>query len=52
MNISQDSIAAMFAAAKAQHRAAFLPYFPIGYPSYDESLDAIQAHGGGGRRRL
>jgi tryptophan synthase alpha chain len=38
-----DSIAAMFATAKAQHRAAFLPYFPIGYPTYDESLDAITA---------
>lgn len=38
-----DSIAAMFARAKAQNRAAFLPYFPIGYPTYDESLDAIAA---------
>ena len=38
-----ESIAAMFAAAKAQNRAAFLPYYPIGYPTYDESLDAITA---------
>lgn len=35
------AIAAMFAAARAKQRAAFLPYFPIGYPSYAESLDAI-----------
>ncbi len=33
----------MFAAAKAQRRAAFLPYFPIGYPTYDESIAAIEA---------
>jgi tryptophan synthase alpha chain len=38
-----DNLAAMFAAAKAQHRAAFLPYFPIGYPTYADSLDAITA---------
>lgn len=38
-----DSIAAMFARAKAENRAAFLPYFPIGYPTYAESLDAIAA---------
>jgi tryptophan synthase alpha chain len=38
-----DSIAAMFARAKAQNRAAFLPYFPIGYPDYQTSLDAILA---------
>lgn len=37
------AIAAMFAAARAKQRAAFLPYFPIGYPSYTESLDAITA---------
>jgi tryptophan synthase alpha chain len=36
-----DAIAAMFAQAKAQKRAAFLPYFPIGYPTYDESVNAI-----------
>jgi tryptophan synthase alpha chain len=38
-----ESIAAMFAASKAQHRAAFLPYFPVGYPTYAESLDIIEA---------
>ncbi|MEO8610655.1 MAG: tryptophan synthase subunit alpha [Chloroflexota bacterium] len=38
-----DSIAAMFARAKAQNRAAFLPYFPIGYPDYQTSLDTIAA---------
>jgi tryptophan synthase alpha chain len=38
-----ESIAAMFAAARLQHRAAFLPYFPVGYPTYAESLDIIEA---------
>ncbi len=38
-----DSLAAMFARAKVQQRAAFLPYFPIGYPTYDDSLAAIAA---------
>jgi tryptophan synthase alpha chain len=33
----------MFARAKGENRAAFLPYFPIGYPTYSESLDAIEA---------
>ena len=33
----------MFAAARADGRAAFLPYFPIGYPSYQESLEAVEA---------
>jgi tryptophan synthase alpha chain len=33
----------MFARAKEQGRAAFLPYFPIGYPDYETSLDSIQA---------
>src|SRR5215207_2589051 len=36
-----DAIEAMFAHAKEENRAAFLPYFPIGYPTYAESLDAI-----------
>jgi tryptophan synthase alpha chain len=35
------AIDAIFTAAKAQNRAAFLPYFPIGYPSYAESIEAI-----------
>ncbi len=38
-----NAIATMFAQAKAQHRAAFLPYYPIGYPTYDASLDVICA---------
>ncbi len=36
-----DAINAMFARAKSQNRAAFLPYFPVGYPTYESSLDAI-----------
>jgi tryptophan synthase alpha chain len=35
------AIAALFARAKEQNRAAFLPYFPVGYPTVDESLDVI-----------
>lgn len=38
-----DDIAAMFARARAEGRAAFLPYYPVGYPDYDTSLDAIAA---------
>ena len=33
----------VFASARAQGRAAFLPYFPIGYPTYQESLAAVAA---------
>lgn len=36
------AIAAMFASTEVQRRAAFLPYFPIGYPTYDESIAAIE----------
>lgn len=36
-----EAISAMFANAKSQNRAAFLPYFPIGYPDYDSSIEAI-----------
>ncbi len=36
-----EAIEAMFKQADQNHRAAFLPYFPIGYPNYAESLDAI-----------
>jgi tryptophan synthase alpha chain len=47
MNVDQQTglrtIAAIFEVAKAQNRAAFLPYFPIGYPTYEASLDAIRA---------
>ena len=35
------AISAMFERARGERRAAFLPYFPIGYPTYAESLDAI-----------
>jgi len=38
-----EHISAMFARAKQEHRAAFLPYFPIGYPTYAESIEAIAA---------
>ncbi len=37
------AIAAMFSRTKSQGRAAFLPYFCIGYPNYAESLRAIEA---------
>jgi tryptophan synthase alpha chain len=37
-----DAINTMFEQTKAAGRAAFLPYFPIGYPTYDESLNAIE----------
>jgi tryptophan synthase alpha chain len=33
----------MFETAKANGRSAFLPYFPIGYPTYATSVDAISA---------
>ena len=33
----------MFARAKAQGRAAFLPYYPIGFPDYARSLEAVAA---------
>ena len=33
----------MFAAAREQKRAAFLPYYPIGYPDYASSIEAIVA---------
>ena len=38
-----SAIEKMFEQAKAENRSAFMPYFPIGYPTYDESLDAIMA---------
>ncbi len=37
------ALSAIFARAQAQGRGAFLPYFPIGYPTYDMSLEAIEA---------
>jgi tryptophan synthase alpha chain len=38
-----EAIQGMFDRAKAEGRAAFLPYFPVGYPDYAGSLDAIEA---------
>jgi tryptophan synthase alpha chain len=38
-----DAIDEMFDGAKAAGRAAFLPYFPIGYPNYEESLAIIES---------
>jgi tryptophan synthase alpha chain len=38
-----SAISAMFARAKDEGRAAFLPYFPIGYPNYAASVDMIAA---------
>jgi tryptophan synthase alpha chain len=37
------AISAMFASAAADRRAAFLPYFPIGYPDFETSLDIVCA---------
>jgi tryptophan synthase alpha chain len=37
------ALKAMFDAAKKQGRAAFLPYYPVGYPDYETSLNAIQS---------
>ena len=37
------AIDAMFAQAKSEKRAAFLPYFCIGYPNHEESLRAIKS---------
>ena len=34
---------AMFAQAQTENRSAFLPYFPIGYPNYADSIASIQA---------
>ncbi|NOK85692.1 MAG: tryptophan synthase subunit alpha [Chloroflexi bacterium AL-W] len=36
-----SAIAAMFAATQEEGRAAFLPFFPIGYPTYEDSVEAI-----------
>jgi tryptophan synthase alpha chain len=36
-----EAIALMFEEAKKQNRAAFLPYFLIGYPDYETSIEAI-----------
>src|SRR5258705_11923503 len=36
-----EALKSMFESAAAQHRAAFMPYWSIGYPDYDASLDAV-----------
>ena len=38
-----EAVQAMFERSADAGRAAFLPYFPIGYPDYEASLDAIMA---------
>lgn len=38
-----DAVESMFAQTQSEKRAAFLPFFPIGYPDYDTSLDMITA---------
>lgn len=38
-----DALQNMFKHANDEGRSAFLPYFPIGYPTYSESLAAIEA---------
>lgn len=38
-----DAIQAMFERTASEDRAAFLPYFPVGYPDYESSIDAIMA---------
>lgn len=48
MTITRDqhglnALTAMFERAASQDRSAFLPYFPIGFPTYEDSLDAILA---------
>ncbi len=37
------AIAAMFAQTKTEGRSAFLPYFPIGYPDYEQSIAIIES---------
>lgn len=38
-----DAIGAMFTYTESENRPAFLPYFPIGYPTYTDSIEAIVA---------
>ena len=37
------ALSAMFARARSEGRGAFMPYFPIGYPTHEASLEAIAA---------
>src|SRR5689334_3176019 len=36
-----EAIARIFEVARGENRAAFLPYFPIGYPTREASLEAV-----------
>ena len=38
-----DAISAVFESAGSDERAAFMPYFTLGYPDYETSLDIIEA---------
>ncbi|MGB7340603.1 MAG: tryptophan synthase subunit alpha [Phototrophicaceae bacterium] len=38
-----EALEQMFTQANSEGRAAFLPYFPIGYPNYEDSVAAIEA---------
>ena len=38
-----QALEAMFAATEAQGRAAFLPYFPVGYPDMASSIETLVA---------
>lgn len=38
-----STIQAVFEQAKAANRAAFIPYYPVGYPDYATSVDILQA---------
>jgi tryptophan synthase alpha chain len=42
MSRGLSAINNVFLQAQARDRAAFWPYYPIGYPNYDESLAAIE----------
>jgi tryptophan synthase alpha chain len=37
-----SAISAKFAQARAQKRAVFIPYFPVGFPTYNESLEVLR----------
>ncbi len=37
------AIAAMFKQTEAENRAAFLPFYPVGYPTYEQSVESIYA---------
>jgi len=41
-----SAISRMFELAGKECRSAFLPYYPVGYPNYVTSLDAIEAMAG------